>query len=110
LKTKAFLELAGAPINALQGVSAKDAAMLKDVLNISTIRELAELKFLQWATAIVNLADDGETDEDKAKESLLDDALEMSFPSSDPISVSSGITRIEIVPELVTAQTDHQNS
>jgi hypothetical protein len=107
---KSFLELASAPINALQGVSAKDAAMLKKVFNISTIRELAELNFVKWATAIVNLANDGKTDEDKAKETLLDDALEMSFPSSDPISVSSGITRIEIVPEMVAAQTDHQNS
>lgn len=107
---KSFLELSGAPIEALQGVSAKDAAMLKDIFNISTIRELAGLKFVKWATAIVYLADEEDTDEDKAKETLLDDALEMSFPSSDPISVSSGITRIEVAPDMVDAQTDHQNT
>lgn len=45
-----------------------------------------------------------------AKESLLDDAIEMSFPSSDPVSVSSGITRIEVAPDMVVARTDHQNS
>ena len=107
---KSFSELAAAPINALQGISATDAAILKETFNISTIREFADLKFVKLATAIVNLADEVETAEDKAKETLLDDALEMSFPSSDPISVSSGITRIEVAPEMVAAQTDHQNS
>jgi hypothetical protein len=47
---------------------------------------------------------------EKAKETLLDEALEMSFPSSDPISVTSGITRIEVAPEIVDAKSDHQNS
>lgn len=51
-----------------------------------------------------------EADQEDVKESLLDDALEMSFPSSDPISVSSGITRIEVAPEMVDASVDHQNS
>ncbi|WP_395010031.1 hypothetical protein [Undibacterium sp.] len=50
------------------------------------------------------------SDKENIKESLLDDALEMSFPSSDPISVSSGITRIEVAPEMVDAGVDHQNS
>jgi len=45
-----------------------------------------------------------------AKETLLDDALEMSFPSSDPISVNSGITRIEVAPDMVDQSVDHQNS
>lgn len=51
-----------------------------------------------------------EPDQEHVRESLLDDALEMSFPSSDPISVSSGITRIEVAPEMVDAGVDHQNS
>jgi hypothetical protein len=45
---------------------------------------------------------------DQAKESLLDDAVEMTFPASDPISVSSGITRIEVAPDMVDAHDDHQ--
>ena len=45
-----------------------------------------------------------------AKETLLDDAVEMTFPASDPISVDSGITRIEVAPEKVDASTDHQNA
>jgi hypothetical protein len=45
-----------------------------------------------------------------AAEALLDDAIEMTFPSSDPISVSCGITRIEVMPDKVDAGKDHQNS
>lgn len=48
-----------------------------------------------------------EENSENAKESLLDDALEMSFPSSDPISVSSGIKRITVAPDMVDAGTDH---
>jgi hypothetical protein len=45
-----------------------------------------------------------------AKETLLDDAVEMTFPASDPISVDAGITRIEVPPEMVNASSDHQNA
>jgi hypothetical protein len=45
-----------------------------------------------------------------ADEALLDSAIEMTFPSSDPISVSSGITRIEVQPDKVDASKDHQHS
>ena len=107
---KSFNELADGPLNALQGMGAQDAELLQKVFSITTIREFANLKFVKWATAITALADQVETQEDKAKETLLDEAIEMTFPSSDPISVSSGITRIEVAPEMVAARTDHQNS
>ena len=108
---KSFKELAAAPVNALQGIGLKDAALLKKAFGVETVRDLAGLKYTKWATAIATLADDEiETEEEKAKETLLDDAIEMSFPSSDPISVSSGITRIEKAPDMVQANTDHQNS
>jgi hypothetical protein len=107
---KSFKELADGPIDALRGVGAKDAELLKEAFNITTIRDFANLKFVKWATAITILADEVETEKDKAKETLLDEAIEMTFPSSDPISVTSGITRIEVAPDMVDAQTDHQNS
>ncbi len=44
----------------------------------------------------------------QAKEALLDDAVEMTFPASDPISVDAGATRIEVEPDKVDAQGDHQ--
>jgi hypothetical protein len=48
--------------------------------------------------------------QEKAKEELLDDAVEMTFPASDPISVDAGITRIEVPPEKVDAHSDHQHA
>lgn len=42
-------------------------------------------------------------------ELALDNANEMSFPASDPVS-SSNITRIETAPEMAPAADDHQNS
>jgi hypothetical protein len=106
---KSFGEIADAPISALHGVSAADAAAIKKAFGVSTVRELANLDVLRRAQAIVTLAGD-ETGSDHAKETLLDDAVEMSFPASDPISVSAGITRIEVAPEKVDAKTDHQNT
>ena len=112
-----FSQLAEAPIDALRGVSAKDAAALKQAFNITTIRELANLNFVKWAQAIVTLADEDHSEKEKVEEHLLDEAIEMTFPSSDPIAVSS-ITRIEQSPdrapeqssEKAPAQTDHQNA
>jgi hypothetical protein len=39
---------------------------------------------------------------------LLDDALELTFPASDPTSVASGYSRIKSLPELPPANIDHQ--
>jgi hypothetical protein len=43
------------------------------------------------------------------QEALLDDAVEMTFPASDPTAVTSGITRIEVAPDMPPASLDHQN-
>ena len=108
---KCFRDICNAPISAMKGVSAKDAKALQQAFNITTIGELADLKFVKWATAIRILAsEECDTPAQLAKESLLDDAVEMTFPASDPISVDSGITRIEVAPEKVDAATDHQNA
>jgi hypothetical protein len=108
---KCFRDLADAPLSALRGVSIKDAKALQQAFGVSTIRELANLNFVKWASAIATLADEEQmAPEEKAKETLLDDAVEMTFPASDPISVDSGITRIEVAPEKVDAQTDHQHA
>lgn len=108
---QSFRDLCNAPLSALKGVSAKDAKALQQAFNVTTIGELADLKFVRWATAIRILAtEECDTPEQLAKETLLDDAVEMTFPASDPISVDSGITRIEVPPEKVDAATDHQNA
>jgi hypothetical protein len=54
---KEFVELADAPVDAIAGVSAADAEALQKALNIKTIRDLAENKYVRIAQAIVALAD-----------------------------------------------------
>lgn len=54
---KSFKELADAPVDALAGVSAKDAEALMAAFGVKTIRDLANLKYSKWARAIVTLAD-----------------------------------------------------
>ena len=49
-------ELADAPVNALEGLSAGDAEALQKAFNIKTIRQLAESKFVLRAQAITALA------------------------------------------------------
>lgn len=108
---KSFRDLADSPLSALRGLSEADAKALKKAFNVSTLREFANLKFVKWAIAISTLADE-ETmaPAEAAKEELLDDAVEMTFPASDPISVQSSITRIEVAPDKVDAHADHQHA
>jgi hypothetical protein len=107
---KDFRELVDAPISALCGVSAEDAAAIKQAFGVTTIGQFADLKFVKWAVAIKTLATaECDSKEQAAKETLLDDAVEMTFPASDPISVDAGITRIEVPPEMVAAAQDHQH-
>jgi predicted RecB family nuclease len=109
--SKTFRELAEAPISALRGVSPSDARALSQAFGVNTIAELANLTFFKWACAIQTLAEvEADTPEQQAKETLLDEAVEMTFPASDPISVDAGITRIEVAPEKVDAARDHQHA
>lgn len=52
----AFADLADAPVDALAGLSSSDAEVLREVLSVRTIRDLAENEFFLRAQAIVNLA------------------------------------------------------
>lgn len=54
---KTVAELADAPVDALQGVSAADAEKLAAALGIETIRDLGTNKYFLWAQAIAKLAD-----------------------------------------------------
>lgn len=106
-----FRALANAPVSALRGISAKDAKALAQAFNVHTVRDLAKLEFVKWAEAITTLADlEQATPQEQARETLLDDGLEMTFPASDPLSVDAGITRIEVPPDMVNAKDDHQQS
>jgi hypothetical protein len=109
--TKSFRDLAAAPVSALRGVSRQDAELLQAAFGINTVRDLAQLPFVRWACAITILADEEQlTPQEQAQETLLDEAVEMTFPASDPISVDAGATRIEVAPEMVDAHSDHQHA
>ena len=56
-ENKSFKELADSPVDALQGVSEGDAKLLKEAFNVKTIKDLANLKYVKWAQAIIVLAD-----------------------------------------------------
>lgn len=108
---KTFRELAEAPLSALRGVGEQQAAALADTLGVKTIGDLAGLQVVNYAIAIKALAGcEGQSSKEKAEETLLDDAVEMTFPASDPISVDAGITRIEVAPDMVDAGRDHQHA
>ncbi len=53
---KEFHELVDAPVDALEGVSAGDADLLKKAFNIKTIGDLGRNKYFLHAQAIVALA------------------------------------------------------
>jgi hypothetical protein len=106
---KSFRELLDAPVSALYGIGEKQAHALREAFGVETIGQLAKLKFIKRAFAIATIADAEAEPAEIASEALLDDAVEMTFPASDPISVDSGITRIEVSPEMVEAAGDHQS-
>ncbi len=108
---KCFRELVDQPVTALRGMTEQQANALRDAFGINTIGELAELKAVKWARAIRTMASaESEPSSNVAKEALIDDAVEMTFPASDPVSIQSSITRIEVAPEKVDASSDHQGA
>ena len=108
---KCFRELVDQPVTALRGMTEQQANALRDAFGINTIGELAELKAVKRARAIRTMASaESEPSGNVAKEALIDDAVEMTFPASDPVSIQSSITRIEVAPEKVDASTDHQGA
>ncbi len=110
-KGKTLREIADSPVTALHGVSSKAASALKAAFSVETVRDLANLNCVNLARAIVALAEvEISPDREQVEEQLIDDSVEMSFPASDPPAVTSGITRIEVAPEMVAAELDHQNS
>ena len=56
-ESKSVAEIADAPVEALQGVSADDAQKLKDAFNIKTVRDLGTNNYFLWAQALTKLAD-----------------------------------------------------
>ena len=53
---KALKDIAKAPVDALQGVSAGDAEKLRDAFGIKSVADLGTNKFFLWAQSIDALA------------------------------------------------------
>lgn len=108
---KSLRDIADAPVTALHCVSSKAAEALKSGFAIETVRQLAELDCVNLARAIVALAEaEHSPEKEEAEERLIDDSVEMTFPASDPPSIASSVTRIEVPPDMAPAAPDHQNS
>lgn len=105
---KSFSELVNSPLSALNGVSEQQASAFA-AAGVHTIGDLANMRIVNYAMAIKALAGcQAASGKEQAEEELLDDAVEMTFPASDPVSVQSSITRIEVAPDKVDASRDHQ--
>lgn len=103
--------LAEAPVTALRCVSAQGADALAQAFGVHSVRDLARLDCVKWSTVITALADEEPpTAVEQARETLIDEAVEMTFPASDPLSVDAGVTRIEVAPEVVCGHDDHQHA
>ncbi len=107
---KSFSELINAPLTALTGVSEQQAQAFAS-FGVHTIGDLAGMQIVNYAVAIKALCNcEGASGREQAEEALIDDAVEMTFPASDPISVDAGVTRIEVAPDKVDASRDHQHA
>lgn len=52
---KPLTEILAAPVAALKGVSDRDGELLKEAFGVTTVAELAELKYVRWAQALAAL-------------------------------------------------------
>lgn len=91
----AHQELLDSPLEVLRCITTRQAELIKRMFDIVTIRDFANLKFVQCVATLKTLEPQIEAEKDLAAEELLDAALQMTFPASDPISVGSGVSRIE---------------
>jgi hypothetical protein len=52
---KPLTEILAAPVSALKGVSDRDGELLKEAFDVTTVADLAELKYVRWAQALAAL-------------------------------------------------------
>jgi len=54
---KTLKEIANAPVDAIQGISERQAKLLDEAFKVKTVADLAKLKYVKWAQAICTLAE-----------------------------------------------------
>lgn len=100
---KVWTRLADHPLEQLMEFDENEVLSLRLVFGCLSVKEFANHKLVRLACAITNLARELETDLDTLEEEQLDDALEMSFPASDPIAICSSSSLEEVVVEEKTS-------
>ena len=88
-------ELPGAPIYALQGVSVRDAGLLKNAFGIETIEDFSNLKYFHWADEIVKAAEKGvDIDREIFRERLIKkyEAQDINKLLKAPVSALQGVS------------------
>lgn len=98
---------ANAPLESMPGFDNGVLQELAKLLGVTSVRDFAHHRLVRLTSKITALAEELALEKENVGEALLDDALAMSFPASDPISVSSSITRIEVAPDMADAREDH---
>ena len=89
--------LLDSPLETLHCISSEEALMIKTVLKIITIRDFSNHRLVRCVAALNLLSEEMAAEKEVLTETLLDDALEMTFPASDPISINSGVIRIAAI-------------
>lgn len=56
-ENKSFKEISEASVSIIQGISEAGAEVLKKVLNVKTVRDLATNKYIEWAQSISKVSD-----------------------------------------------------
>lgn len=52
---KSLPEILAAPVGALKGVSDRDGELLQEAFGVTTVADLAELRYVRWAQALAAL-------------------------------------------------------
>ncbi len=84
-----------APMAVLGCISTRQAKILKSMFQITTIRDFANHKLVRCISALSKLEQEREVEKTIATDVVLDEALAMTFPASDPTSIDSIVIRIE---------------
>jgi len=56
-ESKTLKEIAKSPVDAIQGISERQANLLYEAFKIKTVEGLANVRFVKWAQAICTLAE-----------------------------------------------------
>lgn len=84
-----------APLEVLNCLTRHEATLLKSTFHVLTIRDLVNHKLMRCINALSRLEQEVAMQQTVATESVLDEALAMTFPASDPIAIQTVVSHIK---------------